>query len=272
MNGRTWRRVLSAACVAAALVPVRAAGAQEEKGITVKVAGLRVVAPGYGEDMGQLRAFNRPKGVTLALLLLKADGGIVAFEADSSKLDKFGDDKGTDLLAGTEGPGGGFGSWPDVSDDGKACLFEISSETLPDGEATTVSASGTVVLKCGSKKQTFKHDNAPLKKGTKVQAGKIPFEITEVGEPDWGDAEMQITLKATQDLSDVAEIKFLDAAGNEIETSGAGGSSMSWGANIVVEKNFNFPKKLDSVTVAVTYWLDLREVKVPFSLKASAGL
>ena len=145
----------------------------------------------------------------------------------------------------------------------------------------TGAAKGTVLLKCGSKKETVKQENVALKPGTTITAGPLNLKITETGEPEmmfgFGDDDeeedsWQVTLQAKQDLSNVAEFKFLDAAGKEIETSDGGTSTMRFGNSVTVDKSFILPKQMDSATVAITYWADLKEVKVPFDVKATVGL
>jgi hypothetical protein len=250
---------------------VRAA-APAAKAPTVEVRGLRVVAAGYGDGMRGLRAFNWSKGVTLALLVQIPDGGIIDLDDDASKLDKFTDDKGTNLLVGGDTWGKvGIGGFASISKDGKACLAELNGKSVPIKGATQVWASGTLVLKCASKKKTVQHKKIALKKGTKIP-GAIPFTIDKVGKPDWGDAALQVTLAAKQDLSSVAEIKFFDAQGKEIESSSAGSSSMRMGPVVNIKRSFNLKKKATNVTIAVTYWTDMRIVKLPFNVKTGVGM
>ena len=248
------------------------ARAADPEGVTIEVRGVRVVGEGYGEGMGGVRAFNWSKGTSVGVLVVFPEGGLIAFNRDASSLDKMADDKGTDLKVRDRFGESGFGMMPGISEDGKACMVEISGKGVPAKGAQEIAASGTLVFTCGSKKETFKKENVLLKVGTKVQAGKIPFEISKVGEPDWGEEPLQITLKTNKDCSAISEIKFLDAAGKEIRSSEAGTTSMSGMGMTQVERSFNLAEKAETVTVAITYWMDMAEKKVPFDVKAGLGL
>jgi hypothetical protein len=273
-----------ACAIAAMLLAVCAAGltlyaANETREVNVEVRGLRVVGEAYGDSMQGLRAFNWSKGTSLALLAVFPEGGIISFDSEASKLERFGDDKGTNLLEEPKSGEStffqskpGFGMMASVSEDGKACMIELDSPAVPAKGAARIDASGSLVFKCGSKKKTFTHENVAFKVGTKVEAGAVPLEVTKVGEPEWGDDPLQITLKATQDMSKVAAIAFFDGNGNAIESSDAGWTSMRSFNVVSIEKSFNLKKKVDSATIAVTYWVDMRDEEIPFKVTASLGL
>ena len=251
-----------------ALLFTGAASAQPK----VEVRGLRIVGDGYGEFMGGVRPFNWTKGVSLALLVTIPDGGLIAFDKDAGKVKALVDDKGTDLLPGKKYGKPGFGMMNSISKDGKACMVELEGGTLPAKGAKEIRASGTMVFKTGTKKQTFKQANVPLKAGTAVKAGPIPFTIKSAGKPQWGNQPLQITFKTHQKLDRVAEWKFYDAAGKEIKSSHGGTTTMSAFGKMNIDKSFNLAQKVDKVTIAITYWMDMKTVSVPFDLKVSMGL
>lgn len=41
---------------------------------------------------------------------------------------------------------------------------------------------------------------------------------------------------------------------------------------VVVEKSFVLNDKVDKATVEVTYWMDMKDISVPFSIGATVGL
>ena len=271
LMARGWAVAMAAGLALGVMIVAGSARAAGPEGVKIEVRGVRVVGEGYGEGMGGVRAFNWSKGTSVGVLVVFPEGGLIAFNRDASSLDKMADDKGTDLKLRDRFGESGFGMMPGISEDGKACMVEISGKGVPAKGAQEIAASGTLVFVCGSKKETFKQENVLLKVGTKVQAGKIPFEISKVGAPDWGEEPLQITLKTSKDCSAISEIKFLDAAGKEIRSSEAGTVSMTYMVT-QVEKSFNLAEKVETVTVAITYWMDMAEKKVPFDVKAGLGL
>ena len=150
-------------------------------------------------------------------------------------------------------------------------MLEIGGNTLPVEGARQIHTVGTLVFKCASEKKTFQHKDLVLEKGAKVTAGPIPFEVTRVNPTD---KSVSIKLRATQDLDSVADIKFYDADGKEIKASGLSGitARSAEGKTVSATRGFSLKKKVDKVTLSITYWMDLKIVEVPFDVKASLGL
>jgi hypothetical protein len=272
---------LAAALLAGQIV----AQAQSPAAPKVEVRGIRIVADGYGKGQdGELRPFNWSKGTTLAILVTTPDSAIVEVSKDECELTKFADDKGTNLT-GTKGSAQkkSFGHFPAISPDGKACLLELAADGVPAKGATVITASGTIALRCASRKETAKQENVALKQGTKISFGPFQIEIARTGKPEspifgFGADEKQkdaweVTLQAKQDLSGIVEVKFLDAAGNDMKAADGGTDTSRFGSTIVSsDKSFVLPAKTDSATIVVTYWADMKEVKLPFEVNAAVGL
>ena len=244
---------------------------------TVEVSGVRIVGEGYGKTRhgSELRAFNWSPGTAVAVLVKNPGGGLLELDRKASKLKKLADDKGTDLLKTSKSSAfgaRGFGMGSRISKDGKACMAELVSSGIPAKGAKEIVASGTMVFRFATQKKTFTHKNVALKPGTKVKAGAIAFEITKAGKPRWGDAALEIPLKTNTDISGIAGITFLDAAGKGIPSQEAGGSTMKMGKLITVEKGFQFKKKVTVATIAIDYWMDMKTLKIPFDVKATIGL
>ena len=248
----------------------------------VEVRGIRIVAEGYGKGQdGELRPFHQLRGTTLAILVTMPDTGIVEVSRNECELTKLTDDKGTDL-AGKKGSAQkkSFGHFPEISPDGKACLLEIAGDGVPAKGATIVTASGTIAFRCASRKETVKQENVALKQGAKISFGPFQFEIAKTGKPeailDLVNVEKDawaVTLQAKQDLSGIVEVKFLDAAGNDMKAADGGTGTWRDGATIVSsDMSLILPAKADSATIVVTYWVDMKEVKVPFEVNAAVGL
>ncbi len=273
-------KVTMLVCVAAAMILAMgvadADGADAAKP-TVEVRGLRIVGKGYGKTKygPELRAFNWSPGVAIAVFVKSPEGGLLELDRKASTLKKLADDKGTDLLKASKSSAfgqRGFGMSTNISKDGKACMLELVSKAVPAKGATEIVASGTMIFKCATTKKTFTDKNVALEAGSKIEAGAIPFEITKAGKPKWGDAPLEITLKTNTEMSRIAAIKFFDAAGKEIPSKSAGGSTMRMGDQVTIEKNFRLEKRAATATVSIVYWTDMKKLEVPFDIKATLGL
>ncbi|NLS95310.1 MAG: hypothetical protein GXX96_24480 [Planctomycetaceae bacterium] len=254
---------------------VFAAEESAPQGVTVTPQGLRIVKPAPPEQ-DKLRAFNWSPGTSVSLLVSAPQGGLIAVDSEASKLTMFLDDKRTDLRkeeSGQQGfgPSSGFGMMPSISDDGKYCSIDVEAPRVPTAGATRVAVAGELALSVASQKKDFTAEGVALKKGTKVKAGQIPFTITAVGKPDWGDAPLAVTLEAKQELDAVADIQFFDASGTKIESERSSEGSMGFGEKVTVTQTYNLGKKVDSCDITVTYWADRKKLVVPFKLVLGLG-
>ena len=266
--------------------PARSACAQTAAP-KVEVDGVRVTGAGYGSGMRAIKPFFWIKGTTVALLVTKPEGGIVAVDTGKLRLVKLADDKGTDLMAapGTIGEIPMIAS-PQISADGKACFVELIGPGLPAKGATSIVASGRFSLRCGSKKETARQQNAALRPGAKITAGPMTFEISKAGKPEFSfdstgalanpsttpTEKFEVTLRTNQDCSNIVSVTFLDAAGKDLGATPSMSSSMGMPGMMTSERTFVLPKKVDTATISITYWTDVKEVLVPFDVKATLGL
>ncbi len=272
-------------CLSLALVIVAGAVlcAQPSLGATpalaAQVVGLQVAARIPGDDM-MMQPFHSAPGVALSVLIRSTQKTIVAFDDDASSLDILQDDRGKDLKtapAGTPSASSmSITSWqpdfgfPQISEDGKAVLFDLRGRGVPSAGSARIRAQGTAVLKVGTTQETARQVNVPLRKGTNITAGPVLFTVQDVTDGGAFGAAMTLTLSANQDLDAISEIKFQDASGADIDTQDSGMVTTSMMGRVSVQKQISFNEKVGSATVVVKYWKGLETVRVP--LKLDAGL
>lgn len=242
-----------------------------DSGITVKVAGLRIVDEPIDEDQS-MRAFNWFAGTTISLLVQRPEGGMIAVDADATELKRVADDLGTDLLAGEDDfSRNGVGSFSTFNDDGTAVLLEINATRRPRAGAKSVRVVGTLAMMCASKKKTVTHSNVPLTEGAEIELGDVTFTIEDIGKPDWGDAVVELTIATSQDLGALNDITFYDSDGELIESRVIGTSSWSGRDGGENRWTLTLDKKSDPMRVDGTFWLDMNTVRVPLDLDVSVG-
>jgi hypothetical protein len=263
--------VLLLAALVVGVVLYAQAGVEPGQTLSAQVVGLQVAARVPSDDM-MMQPFNSSGGVALSVLVRSTAKTIVAFDDDASALNVLQDERGTNLLV--EAPNSfqpPFG-FPQIGTDGKAALFELRGNGVPSEGSTRIRAQGTAVLKVGTVQESARQVNVPLKKGTKITAGPVPFTIKDVTDGGSFGSEMTVTLAADQRLDAISEIRFEDASGTPIETEGAGMFTTTMMGRVSVEKQIGFAKKTDSATMVVTYWKGLETVRVPLKLDVGLSL
>lgn len=233
---------------------------------TVSVAGLRLVAKPYRGNQ-DMRAFNYA-GSAVSLLVQYPAGGLIEVDRKASKITAFADDKGTDLLVGKRDFRNGISSIGDeISKDAKAALLTIRGEGVPADGATHLHLTGTLAIKSATGTKTFTQKSVALKAGTKIKAGPVSLTIKKVGKPKW--ASWEITFTNDAGMEQVADVKFLDAAGKPIKSTRGG----SWSSNgKLMQVSYALGQKVQAATIQFDVWQGLKTVTVPFDVTTSVGL
>jgi len=247
-----------------------------EAAITIEAGGLSVTGKGYGGDMDGVRAFNEDPGTRVSLLARAPAGGLLSFNDDASKVKVFADDKGKVLNPPDKSAfrDSGFGMFAHVSKDSKACVFHAVGKEIPTKGATVLSVEGEAVFVFATQKQDFAAEKVSLKAGTKFKAGELNFEVAKYGKNDF-DGEnwpFEVEFAFKQRTASLFGVKFFDAAGAEIPCERGTSSRMSFGNSVNESLSFKLKKGADVVKVVATFWMDMKDVKVPFALKVGAGL
>jgi hypothetical protein len=235
--------------------------------IEVRVVGVQVVAEVDGLSSA---IFGTGAGTEVALLFSRAGGGIISFDEEASHLDLLADDKGESLF-GESSFSNGFGSFPVIQEDGGHLLLQLEAEGRAGPGAKSVHAKGLVVVSVSEVTETYRSGKIGLVEDAAIEAGPIPFRLSAVGPPEWGDGALSVTLVADQKIDEVKSIEFLDSKGQPIDFESGSSSSMSMMGTMTVTRQFTFPAKVDEVIVEIEYWGGLRRLEVPFDVKVGVG-
>jgi len=245
---------------------------------TVEAVGIQVAFKGFDYDEKWQKhrelPFNMQRlGLELAMAVSCPAGGIIKLDRKKGTILSFKDNLQTDLLAKAAktkfGNEPGFGPFPKISKDATRATFSIRTPNLPAKGAQSLSASGTVALLTGSTKKTAEAKDVTLETGAKLALGPFNFEVGKVGKPQWGNDALAVELKTNKRLDSMVSLSFHGPDGAELKTRASGSSSMGVGNTVRVTKGINFKKPITTpVTVRLVYWLDMKEVTVPFSVRA----
>lgn len=231
----------------------------------VTVAGFGIVD---STIQPRARASFKPHGTRIALTLVRADGGIVRFDPEQSKIVAVTDSTGKDLttpVPNEEYESGKISSrWgkPVIADGGVSAGLEIEVPHAPAAGADRVRFSATIALLCSDGTAEFKAAPAGLNvRGKKFEAGPFRFEVTEPEATGKGDRRRPcgIGMKTLRDLAEIKQVtlkagdrtfearrSFSSRTGEESETvwEFPGLDQLPASAELVVtvEKNRDRPK------------------------------
>ncbi len=260
-------RWVSTLCLFAA---VAAAFAADDAGPAIKAQAtaltVRKPLPSKKKE-----AFNfTPPGTTLEITLSAPGKYILGIDIKASKLDHFTDDKKTKLNTS----GGLFGpSWlseyVQIPLDGEQCTVQLSAGTAPVKEALKVLVKGVVVLNCGTEEKTLEKKDIAIKKNTETAVGSYNVKITQEGSNFAGPA-----IQIISEARDVKHAEFFDAKGAAIVlTSPPFRHNVFSGAGKMQHAiSYTLPKKIDAVSVKITYFGKVEPMKAPFDLSVGIGL
>ena len=228
----------------------------------VSVGGLRIVAPGMGEEGTEIRAFNESPGTSLTLFVKVAEGtGIVEIDEDKSALNSIKDDTGANLLEE-----GRFGPFPKITKDGSTGMIEVETRGRPSAGATSLTADGSIALTSSTGTKVQKVGNLKLESGRTFKVGAATVTVGEVTtEGDYG----SLTLKLPRSVfMTIKEFRFKDTKGTAVQVDRMGSGWMGEDAEV----SFRIPATLKAANLELDVWQNLKEQTVPFSLKVGLGL
>lgn len=237
--------------------------------LTVLLVGLSIAQPDPDSSFRSLAPMIKP-GSTACFVIKDAEQTFIAVDRKASTLVRFTDDKGTDLAAGAKTAG--LRRWldGDISKDHHAVTLTINVPKLPAEGATQAELAADVVLKTGHDPKTEQKPLA-VKVGQVLEIGGLKLELTTIGK-GWGDYKQKLTFKSAQPLDAIRTVEFLDAEDKVIESKSAGTGWVSSGGKTTYSQSFNLKQRLDTVTVKVSYFSRVVDVKVRLRKTLSLGL
>ena len=226
----------------------------------VVVGGIQVAKVVVAEDDWSAKPFNSSNGTKLVLWVKMPAGlGLIEIDDDASLLQHFGDDKGTDL-------GGSLDNFPDEFKDGSGATLEISSDAMPGVGATTLQAEGTLAMTVATGTKPTKVSNLKIENDKTFKLGAATVTLAEVATED---EDLKFTLKLPrQVMAGIKSVKFYDAKAQELE----GRRTSSGYMNDDAEMGFAVKTAAKTLTLEFETWQGLKEIKVPFNVKAGVGL
>ena len=237
---------------------------QETPKVSVTGISINRSIPGMEEEL----PMGKSTGVEVTVGIQTDGQRIVAVADEQKKLPAITADGGKKLEA--EEHWSTFGT--EISDDGKVVWIPVKSSELPPSGTSSLKIAGEITLIVGSEPAESDHEFA-LAQGTKGKLGKAEVEIEDVSKNEFGDGETIVSFASkSKDFSLIQEIKFLDANGNEIESSSMGTSSYGFGDDMNYSRSFSLAGDPKQVKVHVSYFGKTLELKVPIDAEVTLGL
>jgi hypothetical protein len=275
MSNQLLRLVLIVSMVASP-----ALAQEQESKITIKPVAISVTDPRIEDFDFDVPPLGGASGTTVAVLLTVGEGqAIVALDEEGSDITAFTDGQGLDLLAAQavqededfafssmQSP---IGAFPQTSNDALHMLVELQAPGVPTNGANSVRIEGQllVLVAGGTVSQTI--ENVALTP-SKLNVPGHDVEITSVGEAQWGDAAMAVTLKLTgESAKRLAAVHFFDAAGQEL-SDGQELSSMTMFDTTELE--YGLTSLVQAATIRLDFYEQLEAVAVPVDLQVTLGL
>jgi hypothetical protein len=235
---------------------------------TARATGLSIRKP-LPPKKKEMFAFT-PPGTGLEVTVSAPGKFILGIDTKASKLGHFTDDKKTKFDSG-----GGIGgmSWlsdfAQITPDGEQCTLQLSARTPPAKDANKLLVQATVVLKCGAEEKTTETKKITLKQNAETTIGSYTVKVLSEGSNfSGGQVEIQ------SDARDVKKAEFFDANGKAIEIvlQPFRGTAFTGAGKMKQSISYFLPKKMDAVSVKITYFSKVDSLSVPFDLSVGIGL
>lgn len=257
--------------------------------IEVHALSVAKIEPGPGASSSLVPGVLA--GLTLHCFLSANQRVIIRVEKRSSRLKSLKDDRGTDLMPKGDDRRSGTFWWIRRAEDGRSIRFCIrSARAVPASEATKVTASAELVLVCGLDPKTDERKGVPLRKGTAVNVGPLKMTIARVtdltadadNEKDpsaipahfrMKGAKMAFRLTTGTEpkgsyMDCIQKVTLLDAEGKEIT---AKAHTSTYGGKAYMQE-YDLARKVDKLTMRITWFGKIETITVPVEVSAGLGL
>ncbi|MEO1698210.1 MAG: hypothetical protein AAFU73_13005 [Planctomycetota bacterium] len=255
----------AAVLIAGSTGPLRAAAARAPK---AQIAGVRIspeVAP-KGEYGPNLAFQGTLDPVTLAVLVEAPEGGLIAFDRESSTLDTFVDSAGNTLHE-TEGFFGPWGMNDRVLGGGTSIVVELSGKQSPAPNARFIEANGTLVVLQAFEKITHKSGALEFQKGAKANVGPFQIEFEGIEKAQWRDG-WEMNLKTDADLASIVEWAVVSPNGDRMVLERTSTMTFNGTSHIGLQ----LPMKTEKGALELLAWKDPKSIEVPFAAKVRVGI
>jgi hypothetical protein len=251
-----------------------------------QLVSLRIDKPVPGMNMARMGGHP---GTSLAIWIADPENRLVAFDQNNSKLEKFEDDKGTDLTELMPGPfnWSRFGVFRGGRFSTKGFQVEVGGDSFPAPGAAKISLKATLVFRRAASEKTIEEKDVPVKTGRKIKAGTLQLNIEAVSEekmkenqqqnqgfrgPDFPETKMGISLVASASMENIKSVLFFNSKGEEIKITMTSSGSQSTGLlGTTYTNDYWLAEKLDEVTVKITYYEGIESVKIPLNMETGVG-
>lgn len=273
------RTVSSLSLLTAVLVSAAHPAAAEDG---AKVEAVAVAVTGQvDEEAFEFSPLQGQPGTRVSLAIDASGLGatIVGLDDEASKVSAFTDAQGNDLLESQNEGGGMFsisfgggsspiGAFPKVSEDGTMMVLDIEGPATPAAGSGAITLKASLALRIAEGTVTRKSGPIPLSAG-KVVDKDGGITIDSVGDVEWGDAAMSVTMKMpVETLDQIAKIAFYNAAGEDITDGQRSTMTMLDRAEVMWE----LTEKVDTATIELTLHDKMRKLEVPVDLTVTLGL
>jgi hypothetical protein len=275
------RRLVIAIGIVAAWAVGAARTAAPQGGPTVRLMGLQVIRSVSEADEDQAMMLA-PPGTVLTMLVSSAGKRILGVNREASKLTAFTDDKGMDLGRKPENPDPAnvrvadewwLGPHRPLAVRSGGCLVQVQTDHLPAAGATRIIFRANLVLECGANERTVRQEGLPLRNSAAITVGPVPLRITGVEDvQDAGGMKMDVTFEHAKSLNVVKGIRFIGPDGQPIESTYLGRMEMGPPDDPPYQTVCRLARKVDKVTVEITYYDQIEKLNVPVDLAATVGL
>ncbi len=225
----------------------------------IKVVGLSVRAPDPADKSAQ-------SGTTISCRLTAKNTFFISLD-DSSKIESFKDDKGTDLAKAANM--GTFSPFVKISDDGQSVRFDLRSDAAPAAGATAINIKGKVVFTVGGESKTDEQADVELKQGAKLSVGGLRAAVETASVSKMGKADtLQVTLTNDKGFNNIKSISIVGADGKAVKGEVVGYANMGESFS----RTYSFATGTTKGKLCVEHFPKMEKKEIPIDLKVTVGL
>ena len=252
--------------------------APKKSDLKAEVISLKITKGKAHFEENKKYDLQKDSSIELKILVTSPTKAILGFKKDSSKLIRFDDDQGTNLLKEKNGRRtASFWPFTNYYDKKRQCVVTLNSPGTPSSKAGKLHLQAELVFQCASDKTATKEAKITPSTGGSFTFGDAKVAVSDkaemsFGSPDSNKKKGHVSFKSSKPFDNIASITFFDTKGKKIKHEEAGSGSMGFMGKKEYYIGYDLDRKMNTYIVKITYYSGGATVTIPIDQKIGVGL
>jgi hypothetical protein len=235
--------------------------------VKLQIAGFSVGQKDPSSDFGQGLSMMRQPGLEVDLHFHAPKETVLSLDAKKTQLVLKQDD-GTELPLEEMFDGNFRLSLNEKPETG---IVSMRTSEIPAKGTKQIQLEGNLVLVVGRELKTVDVEIV-LEEGKELKFGPLDVTMGQIGDAFGEPFKKSFELSSKKSFDSIANVEFVDAKGQPVESSSGGSGSFGFGGDMTYSRSWQIASDAESIKARISYYTKTETVEVPCKLEFGLGL